>query len=81
MNFYSRRIKRIYPALIIVLVFALWIINDIDSIYGELRNFSYETLNAAIVFCANIRILLHEQGYFDADIKGNPLLHLWSLGV
>ena len=44
-------------------------------------NFSLDTLNASLVFCANIRILLHEKGYFDADIRGNPLLHLWSLGV
>ena len=47
----------------------------------DLVKFSLETLNASLVFFANIRILWHEKGYFDADIRGNPLLHLWSLGV
>ena len=26
-------------------------------------------------------MLTYNKGYFDSDIKSNPLLHLWSLGV
>lgn len=79
LNFYCRRIKRIYPALILVLCFALWIISKFTQI--DLVNFSLGTLDSALIFCANLRILAHKQDYFDADIRGNPLLHLWSLGV
>ena len=39
------------------------------------------TLDASLLFGANIQILTHEKGYFDADVHSNPLLHLWSLGV
>jgi peptidoglycan/LPS O-acetylase OafA/YrhL len=79
LNFYCRRVKRIYPALILMLCFSLWIISKFTQI--DLVNFSIDTLNAALVFCANLSILLHKKDYFDADIRGNPLLHLWSLGV
>lgn len=33
------------------------------------------------MFGANILTLVSERGYFDPDIRTNPLLHLWSLGV
>lgn len=39
------------------------------------------TMTASVVFGANIEVMTYEQGYFDDDIKENPLLHLWSLGV
>jgi peptidoglycan/LPS O-acetylase OafA/YrhL len=41
----------------------------------------YNTLIASIFFSANLQVLMNEKGYFDPDIHGNPLLHLWSLGV
>lgn len=78
-NFYIRRIKRIYPALILTLAFVLYIVpkyyrpNDLD--------FTLKTLNASVVFGANLQILWHHKDYFDTDTQINPLLHLWSLGV
>ena len=36
---------------------------------------------ASTIFGANIEILTYEKGYFDPNVKKNPLLHLWSLGV
>ncbi|RHY76234.1 hypothetical protein DYB38_010484 [Aphanomyces astaci] len=39
------------------------------------------TLVAGTLFGANIQLLTVQQGYFDASVKENPLLHLWSLGV
>ena len=78
-NFYSRRIRRIFPSLILVLTatiimgcFCLWSI--------ELKAMA-TTLMAGTIFGANIQVLLLERGYFDADIAKNSLLHLWSLGV
>ena len=43
--------------------------------------FTLKTLAASTVFGANLQVLTHEKSYFDNDIKTNPLLHLWSLGV
>jgi peptidoglycan/LPS O-acetylase OafA/YrhL len=78
-NFYCRRIKRLYPVLILVLCLALFIIRKI--VEDDLKIFSLNTVDASLVFATNIQILMHEKGYFDADIRNNPLLHLWSLGV
>lgn len=78
-NFYIRRIKRIYPALILTLAFVLCMVpkyykpNDLD--------FTLKTLNASVFFGANLQIMWHHKDYFDPDIRVNPLLHLWSLGV
>ncbi len=79
LNFYSRRIKRIYPALLLVLAYVVY---EVPKYYSrDQLDFTLKTLNASTVFGANIQILKHEKGYFDADIHTNPLLHLWSLGV
>ena len=79
LNFYSRRIKRIYPALLLILCF---VVNVVPRSYvHDQLFFTLKTLIASTVFGANFQVLVHEKGYFDADIKTNPLLHLWSLGV
>jgi len=78
-DFYCRRIKRIYPALLLILAFVLYIV---PKYYGPSElEFTLKTLNASTIFGANLQVLVHEKGYFDSDIHTNPLLHLWSLGV
>jgi peptidoglycan/LPS O-acetylase OafA/YrhL len=77
-NFYIRRFRRIFPALITVLTAAL--------IYGwfALAPDQYRELGrqaaAGAGFSANILFWL-ESGYFDVGAIDKPLLHLWSLGV
>ena len=78
LEFYSRRIKRIFPALIVVLSFCLiagWYV----LLAGE-----YEVLGkhiaAGSIYISNF-ILQSEAGYFDTDAELKPLLHLWSLAV
>jgi len=77
-NFYFRRAKRIFPALIatliICLVFAVWLLlpNSFILFAG--------TLTAAASFVAN-HFLYKQTGYFDDESQNNPLLHTWSLGV
>ncbi len=77
-EFYRRRIKRIFPALILVLLFVI-IIGWIVLTPGE-----YESLGRPIAggaaFSANF-VFWHEAGYFDTAADTKPLLHLWSLGV
>lgn len=77
-DFYSRRIRRIFPALILVLT-SSWVAG-----YAWLQPSDYESLGKHIVagagFVANILYWL-ETGYFDTASDLKPLLHLWSLGV
>ena len=77
-TFYARRIRRIFPALSVVLLACVvmgWVI---------LTPREYEQLGTHIVagaaFLANI-IFWKEAGYFDSAADTKPLLHLWSLGV
>ena len=78
-DFYSRRIKRIYPALILVLIFVLVV--GMMKLLRRPLEIMCKTLAASTIFGANIEILTAEHDYFDPDTKTNPLLHLWSLGV
>ena len=77
-EFYARRIKRIFPALILVFVSCL--------IFGwfELLAEEYKQLGkhvaAGSVFISNI-VFWNEAGYFDNSAETKPLLHLWSLGI
>ncbi len=77
-EFYSRRIRRIFPALILVLstcfVFG-WFFLFSDE-YKQLG----KHLAAGAGFISNI-ILWNEVGYFDNAAETKPLLHLWSLGI
>ncbi|KAF0717434.1 hypothetical protein As57867_002282, partial [Aphanomyces stellatus] len=78
-DFYSRRIRRIYPTLLVVLVTTWWL-GCLYLLAPKLKAMA-STMLAGTVFGANIQVMLLERGYFDDDIKTNPLLHLWSLGV
>lgn len=77
-DFYARRIKRIFPALTIVLLasfgFAWFVLFD-----DELKQLGNHVLRATL-FLSNF-ILWHESGYFDNAAETKPLLHLWSLGI
>jgi peptidoglycan/LPS O-acetylase OafA/YrhL len=77
-EFYRRRIRRICPALLVVLVATLalgWVLLLDD----EFRKLS-EHIAGAAAFVSNI-LLWKESGYFDTEAAKKPLLHLWSLGV
>src|SRR3954462_920038 len=77
-NFYWRRIRRIFPALILVLVTCLalgWLVLLPDE-YAQLG----KHVAAGAGFVSNIA-LWREAGYFDSAAELKPLLHLWSLGV
>src|SRR5437879_13849273 len=77
-EFYNRRIRRIFPALIVVLPATLmlgwfWML---PQAFAQLGSDSF----ASAVFLANIALWL-QSGYFDVEAAKKPLLHLWSLGI
>jgi peptidoglycan/LPS O-acetylase OafA/YrhL len=77
-EFYERRIRRIFPALILTLIMV------IGAGYYYLLIDEFEELGkhvaASGVFIQNI-VFLKESGYFDKASDLKPLLHLWSLAV
>jgi peptidoglycan/LPS O-acetylase OafA/YrhL len=77
-SFYSRRIRRIFPALILVLAsslaFGWFALLPVE--YLQLG----EHVAAAAAFVINI-VFIREAGYFDVAANLKPLLHLWSLSV
>jgi len=77
-DFYSRRIRRIFPSLLIVLlscIFIGWFILLPDE-YIQLGNH----VGAAASFVSNF-LLWNEAGYFDVIANRKILLHLWSLSL
>ncbi|MBU3583731.1 acyltransferase [Polynucleobacter sp. 15G-AUS-farblos] len=77
-DFYIRRIRRIFPALIVVLVASLiggWFFFLSDE-YAQLG----KHVAAGAGFVSNL-VLWHDSSYFDNESASKPLLHLWSLGI
>ena len=77
-RFYERRIRRIFPALVAMLLassLAAWVLLfplDLQA-YGE-------SVVASTGFFANVSFW-RQSGYFDTQSDLKPLLHTWSLAV
>lgn len=77
-DFYSRRIRRIFPALTVMFASCLlfgWTLLFPD----ELKQLGKHVLSANF-FVLNFT-LWSEAGYFDTASELKPLLHLWSLSI
>ena len=77
-EFYARRIRRLFPALITALVLSLgygWFV----LLPGEYQQVGKHTAAGAL-FIQNF-IFWQEVGYFDSAASLKPLLHLWSLAI
>ncbi|MBC7941908.1 MAG: acyltransferase family protein [Chitinophagaceae bacterium] len=77
-DFYVRRVRRLLPALLVVLLACLvfaafWTIPADSKAIGK-------DVAAGAGFVSNLA-LWSEAGYFDPSSDLKPLLHLWSLGV
>ncbi len=77
-EFYAHRVRRIFPALALVLAASLaagwWLL-----LPQELRLLG-KHVAASAAFVQNLA-LQREAGYFDVASDAKPLLHLWSLAV
>lgn len=77
-DFYSKRIKRIVPNLLLVLFFVVivgWFVSTAD----EYRKIGGNVTHSAF-FYQNFT-LMKDDDYFGVDAKNNPLLHIWSLAI
>ena len=77
-QFYTRRIKRIYPAFITVMALVSFVASAI-FIYNDFNKLR-KTIELATAFLSNFYLGL-TQGYFDLSANENPVLHIWSLAV
>lgn len=77
-DFYIRRIRRIFPALIVVLI-SCYVFGWFSLLDDEYKQFG-QHVAAGAGFVSNL-VLWHESGYFDVAAETKPLLHLWSLGI
>ncbi|WEX11613.1 acyltransferase family protein [Chelativorans sp. AA-79] len=78
LNFYARRVRRIFPALFAVMI-ATFIYAYFVLLPSHFAAFS-ESLLAAATFVSNI-YFWKDSGYFAAEAVYRPLLHTWSLSV
>lgn len=77
-EFYARRIRRIFPAVVLVLA-GIFISGWFLLLPDEYEQVGKHILGGA-AFVSNL-VLIKEAGYFDREAELKPLLHLWSLGV
>ncbi len=77
-DFYARRVRRIFPALLLVLGVCL-VFGWRTMLADDLAHLGKQAAGGA-GFVANL-VLWSEAGYFDQASASKPLLHLWSLGI
>lgn len=77
-EFYRRRIRRLLPALLTVLI-SSFIVAFFTLLNSEIQAFGRH-LFAGTFFFSNIQFF-SEAGYFDKASEAKPLLHLWSLSL
>lgn len=77
-DFYVKRIKRIFPNLIVLLIFVMgagWFLLSASEYWDLGSNVSRSSL-----FYQNFR-LMEGAGYFAGPSHANSLLHMWSLAI
>ena len=78
LGFYAKRVRRIFPALALVLI-AVWGVGWLVLSASEFSTLGQHIVASA--FFSNNILLWSESGYFDVAALDKPLLHLWSLGI
>lgn len=78
--FYARRVRRIFPALLITLL-ATYVFGLVLLLPNEFKTLN-ESIVASSAFLLNFLLIRNDSlGYFNASALANPLLHLWSLSI
>ena len=77
-RFYSHRVRRIFPSLVVVLL-ASWAAGWVWLLPHDFAQLG-KHIGGGAAFIANL-LYWGEAGYFDRESVAKPLLHLWSLGV
>jgi peptidoglycan/LPS O-acetylase OafA/YrhL len=77
--FYERRVRRILPALLVVVLvlFGVGMVVLLPRALAELG----KSTEAVLAFVSNIYFWRSTSGYFDGPAETRPLLHTWTLAV
>jgi peptidoglycan/LPS O-acetylase OafA/YrhL len=78
LSFYERRIRRIFPALAVLLL-GTSVLAYMFFLPSEFVDYGKSLLAATFSF-SNV-LFLHQAGYFNTPAATKPLLHTWSLAV
>lgn len=80
-NFYAKRFKRLYPALLttVALTVAAYVVLFPHLLY--ISNLFLKSAEYSVVGIANIFFFRKVSNYFDPTTDDMPFLHFWSLGV
>ena len=78
LEFYTKRTKRLFPALFVVSIFTLFI--GYFKFQPESFKFLSLTVSSILLFVSNI-LFYFEATYFNDLATQSPLLHTWSLSV
>lgn len=76
--FYEKRIKRIFPAIFLVLSFFL-LIGSVFMLPQEFKSY-IKSLASVLTFSSNF-YFYNSVGYFELSSEMKPLLHTWSLAI
>jgi len=79
--FYARRVRRLLPALIAMILAVLAGMLLLMGRHEALIESTAESAVASLLFVANFYFQFNTGGYFDAQAETMPMLHLWSLSV
>ena len=77
-HFYARRVKRIFPALFVVLLLSSLIATFLltpETYVNYMKSARYASAQLSNLF------FMQNVDYFEEGFSGQPLLHTWSLGV
>jgi peptidoglycan/LPS O-acetylase OafA/YrhL len=77
--FYARRIRRLLPALLVVVAVTL-LIGVLVMFPLDLRRLA-RSATAVVFVVSNLHFLNYSGGYFDPSTDLMPLLHTWSLSI
>ena len=77
-DFYNRRVRRIFPALFCVYAF-VFVAAFMTLMPSEVGTVTRNTISS-LLFVSNIQFY-SQSGYFDISSEFNALLHTWSLSV
>jgi peptidoglycan/LPS O-acetylase OafA/YrhL len=78
-RFYGRRVRRLLPAAVVVVVVTSGVSLLLSSLVARLPWVS--DAQASLLYAANWRFLQQSDDYFAADIDRSPFLHFWSLSI
>lgn len=78
-EFYRNRIRRIFPAMLVVLLF-FYVVGYLFMFPVELKSFSNHIVWSGL-FAENWKLIRESNDYWDVGSFFKPILHYWSLSI